>query len=80
MNLAIDQYLEQIEDTTLGNLAMKRQRKLDELGSLDSLAVESLVSGFHVAANKDAYLRALAMALVRAKRNVCIPDHLSDLY
>jgi len=65
----VEQYLEQIEDKTLNGMVIERQRKLEELSSIDELAVESLVSGFHCASNKDAYLRALSMALVRAKRS-----------
>lgn len=64
----VEQYLEHIEGETLENMAIERHRKLEELSSIDQMAVESLVSGFHVASNKDAYLRALSMALVRAKR------------
>ena len=71
MNLQTDQveqYLDAIELDTLGAASRERQRMLDELSSIDQMAVENLVSGFHIAAKPEAYLRALAMALVRAGR------------
>lgn len=64
----VDQYLDSIERDTLGGATRQRQEKLDELNSIDQMAVEALVSGYIVAANQTAYLRALCMALVRAGR------------
>ena len=65
---ATHDYLDAIEQNVLGTASRERQRMLEELSSIDQMAVSSLVSGYHVAANKDAYLEALAMALVKAGR------------
>jgi len=64
----VEHYLEQIEGTTLEDWVQERQEKMDELSSLDQLLVTSIVAGFYTASNKDAYLRAIAMALVRSER------------
>lgn len=64
----LEQYLNDIELNTLGSASRERQRKIEELDSIDQLAVETLVSGYVTAANQTAYLRALCMALVRTGR------------
>lgn len=63
----LDQYLDQIERTAEGVMEGRRKAQ-DELSSLEQMAVELYVSGYAVAHDKDAYLRALSMALVRALR------------
>jgi len=68
----LDQYLDEIEHT--GNVVNQGLRKAqEELSSIEQMAVELYVSGYTIAHNKDAYLRAMAMALVRAGRKICLP-------
>lgn len=61
------EYLDRIEET-LGEQSRNRHAKFQELTSIDELAVDSIVSGYYTADSPDAYLRALAMALVRTER------------
>lgn len=61
---ALDYYLDEL-DRTLETSESERRRRLEEMLSVDRLAVESIVSGYYRAANKHAYLRSLAMILVK---------------
>ena len=64
----VGEYLDVIEER-LGETAVERSRKLDELTSLDEMTVDNIVSAYASASNQVAYVRAMAMALVRAARN-----------
>lgn len=71
MNISQEQvgeYLDFIENG-LGMLAVERSKKLDELSSMERMEVDNIVAKFHAASNQEAYLQALAMALVRATKN-----------
>jgi hypothetical protein len=64
---AVDHFLDDIEGQVSAS-SKERQERLAELNSVDQMLVESLVSRFYTASNQDAYLRALAMVVVRTAR------------
>jgi len=63
----VGEYLDVIEES-LGTTSAERFRKIEELNSLDEMEVTIICDRFVSASNQAAYLRALAMALVRANR------------
>jgi len=73
----VSEYLDVIEDR-LCDAAVERSKKLEELTSIDEMQIDNIVSAYVVASNQAAYLRALAMALVRASRQKQCA-HLADI-
>jgi hypothetical protein len=65
---AVDYFLDDIEGQMSAS-SKERQERQAELNSIDQMLVESLVSRFYTASNQDAYLRALAMVIVRTVRS-----------